>query len=452
MVHDDDATIPLPGSTPPVPPRDGDPEEMAPGARAGAWELLALLARGGHGTVYVAEHRESGRRAAVKVLSRGFAASPEMAGRFVREARILARVRHPNIVDILELGILPDGRPFVAMELLDGRSLLDLLAGRGRMPIAEALEILGPVCAALDAAHREGVVHRDVKASNVFVEDGDPPRVKLLDFGVARSTGPDDPVLTAAGQRLGSAHAMAPELIRGQAVDARADVYALGVLLYQLLTGELPFWSEDAFELERLHLAAPAPRPGRLAPVPAAVDAVVERALAKRPEDRFSSAAAFLEALRAAAGQAGRGAERTGRATAIHVAFQPAADLDEEGAIALVGVEEEAARRLADAGYELDVRAGDALLATKVLPAGAAPGRAARADAIALGRALQQDLAALAGAAARVELCVHAGEIRLGPGDRRGGGAVYRTAEWVRPAPAGFFATSAAADGLEPAP
>jgi eukaryotic-like serine/threonine-protein kinase len=449
MVHDDEPTVPLPGSTPPVPPRDGESEELAPGARAGAWELLSLLARGGHGTVYVAGHRESGRRAAVKVLSRGFAASPEMAGRFVREARILARVRHPAIVDILELGILPDGRPFVAMELLEGRSLLALVAGRGRLPLAEALEILGPVCAALEAAHREGIVHRDVKASNVFVEDGDPPRVKLLDFGVARATGPEDPVLTAVGQRLGSAHAMAPELIRGAAIDARADVYALGVLLYQLLTGELPFWSEDAFELERLHLAAPPPRPGRLAPVPAAVDAVVERALAKRPDDRFSSAAAFLEALRAAAGLAGRGGERGARAAAIHVALLARPDLDEEGAIALAGVEEEAARRLADAGYELDVRSGDALLATAVLPAAAAAARTARAEALAFARRLAADLGAQAGVAAHVEVCLHAGELRLGPGDRRSGGAVYRTGEWVRPAPGGFLATAAAIEGLE---
>lgn len=447
MANPDDPTLPLPGSTPHAAPAE-HAEEMAPGARAGAWELVRLLARGGHGTVYVAVHREDGRRAAVKILSRAFGSSPEMAGRFVREARILSRLRHPGVVDIHELGILPDGRPFVAMELLEGKSLLDVLASRGRLPLAEVLEILAPVCAALDAAHQAGVIHRDVKASNVLVAAGDPPTVKLLDFGVARATGPDDPVLTTAGQRLGSAHAMAPELIRGGTADPRADVYALGVLLYQLLTGELPFWSEDAFELERLHLGAPPPRPGRLAPVPPAVDAVVERALAKRPDDRFSSPAAFLEALRAAAGFAGRAEERTTRAVAVHVAIVPAADLDEERAVRLALLEEDAAERLVAAALEVDVRAGGSLLATRLLPPGADAARAVRAEVLAAAVALRGALAEAAGDAGHVEVCVHAGEVRVVPGGRRTGGALFRTASWVHAAPDGFLATDEATEGL----
>lgn len=442
-------TIPLPGATPPVPePSDGEAEELAPGARAGGWELHRMLARGGHGTVYVAARRDGGRQAAVKILSRAFAASPQMAGRFVREARILSRLRHPNVVEILELGMLSDGRPFVAMELLDGKNLLELLGARGRLTLPEALEVLGPVCAALDAVHRAGVVHRDVKASNVFVEAGDPPRVKLLDFGVARTEGAGDPALTAVGERVGSGHAMAPELIRGGPVDARADVYALGVLLYQILTGVLPFWSDDPFELERLHLAAPPPRPGRIAPVPATVDAVVVRALAKRPEDRFSSASAFLEALRDAAGETDRTGERSARAAAIHVAILHGAALDEDVMVALAGVEDVAADRLEEAGWELDIRAGGTLLATRILPAGAPAAREARRAAVELGRALQADLAVLASAAGQVELCVHAGEVRLGPGEKRAGGPIYRTAQWVVPAPSGFLATPQALEGL----
>jgi serine/threonine-protein kinase len=398
--------------------------------------------------VYLAAHSGSGRRAALKVLSRAFAASPEMSGRFVREARILSRLHHPNVVEILELGVLPDGRPFVAMELLQGRSLLELIFARGRLSLPEAVELLAPVCDALGAAHREGVIHRDVKASNVFVEAGDPPRVKLLDFGVAHAAGPEDPSITVTGERIGSAHAMAPELIRGEAVDARADVYALGVLLYQLVTGELPFWSDDQFELERLHLSAPPPSPGRLAPVPAAVDAVVERALAKRPEDRFGSAAAFLEALRAAAGLGGRPEERTAQASVMHVSLQPAGELDEAAAVALVALEDEAVRRLGEAGWQVDVRAGGMLLATRVLPPVAASSRAERATALELARSLRSELAAAAAGAGRVELCLHAGEVRLGSGDRRMGGAVYRTGEWVRDAPTGFVATAQALEGL----
>lgn len=444
----DRPTLPLPGPTPPVAPASAEPEPLTPGSVAGGWQLVRALAAGGHGVVYLAAHEGTGRRAALKVLSRAFAASPEMSGRFVREARILSRLRHPNVVEILELGVLPDGRPFVAMELLQGRNLLELLFARGRLSLPEAVELLAPVCDALGAAHREGVIHRDVKASNVFVEAGDPPRVKLLDFGVAHAAGPDDPSITVTGERIGSAHAMAPELIRGEAVDARADVYALGVLLYQLVTGELPFWSEDQFELERLHLGAPPPRPGRLAPVPAAVDAVVERALAKRPEDRFSSTAAFLEALRAAAGLSGRAEERTARAAVVHVSLLPSDELDEAGAVALVAVEDQAAHRLAEAGWEVDVRAGGMLLATRVLPTDPAASRAARAAALDLARQLRAELAATAGAACRVEVCLHAGDVRVGAGDRRIGGAVYRTAEWVRDAPGGFVATAQALDGL----
>ena len=444
----DRPTLPLPGPTPPLAPAASEPETLATGSIAGGWQLVRALATGGHGTVYLAAHTGTGRRAALKVLARAFASSPEMSSRFMREARILSRLRHPNVVDILELGLLPDGRPFVAMELLEGRSLLDLVFARGRFSLPEALELLAPVCDALCAAHREGVIHRDVKASNVFVEAGDPPHVKLLDFGVAHAAGPDDPSITVTGERLGSVHAMAPELIRGDAVDARADVYALGVLLYQLLTGELPFWSEDQFELERLHLTAPPPRPGRLAPVPAAVDALVERALAKRPEDRFSSASAFLEALRAAAGLGGRGEERMARAAAVHVSLTPPGELDEAAAVALVVIEEEAARRLAEAGWEVDVRTGGMLLATRLLPPAPAAAREARAAALDLGLRLRAELAAAAGEACRVDVCLHAGEIRVGPADRRVGGAVYRTAEWVRDAPAGFVATSQALEGL----
>jgi serine/threonine-protein kinase len=436
---DDTPTIPLPGSTDAGVAGVDAEEELAPGARAGGWEIVRLLARGGHGAVYVAADREN-RRAAVKVLYRRHAASREMASRFVREGRILSRLRHPGVVEILELGILGDGRPFCAMELLEGKSLLALLAARGRLSPSEALRLLEPVCGALEAAHAAGVIHRDVKAANVFVAAGDPPCVKLLDFGVARMPEAEDGNLTSAGERIGSAHAMAPELLRGEAIDARADVYALGVLLYQMLTGALPFWSEDPFELERLHLTAPPPRASRLAPVPPAVDAVVEAALAKRPVDRTPSAAAFLAALRAAAGQ-GPTDEHGAQAVALHVSIAPAGPIGDEEAIALAELEDEAARLTEDAGFTLDVRAPGALLATRVLPDAASAGRAERARAVAFGRDLRARLAVAAGRAGRVQVCVHAGEIRVADGGRRAGGAVFRTAEWVRETEDGFSAT-----------
>ena len=441
---DDIPTMPMLGATGETAAAEAE-EELAPGARAGAWEIVRTLARGGHGAVYLAQHRETSRRAAVKVLYRRHASSPEMATRFVREGRILSRLRHPGVVEILELGMLPDGRPFCAMELLEGKSLLALLAARGRLAPSEALRMLEPVCAALDAAHQGGVIHRDVKAGNVFVVAGDSPQVKLLDFGVARSAGPDEAGLTAVGERIGSAHATAPELIRGGPVDGRADVYALGVLLYQVLTGALPFWSEDPDEIERLHLTAPPPRASRLAPVPPPVDAVIERALAKRPDDRFPSAGALLEALRDAVEQA-PAEDRPVSAVALHLAIVPAVELDDVRAVALAELEDEAARLVAGAGFELDVQAPGALLATRILPAATHEAADERARAVAFARDLRGRLARAAGQDARLQICVHAGEIRVGPGGRRTGGALFRTAQWVRETPDGFSATPQATE------
>src|SRR5574342_460173 len=315
-----------------APPRPEVEEELAPGACVGEYVVSALVARGGHGSVYAAEHRVLGRPAAVKVMHRRFASSAEMVGRFVREARVVNRIRHPAIVDIYDLGTLPDGRPYCVMELLHGQNLWQLLRQRGRVAPSEALSLLTPVCAALQAAHDRGVVHRDVKASNVLVGAGDPPVVKLLDFGIAKIADPAEAGLTTAGERLGSTHSMAPEQIGAGPVDARTDVYALGILLYQLLTGRLPFHSEDAVELERLQLEAPPPLPSATAPASPALDAVVVRALEKAPARRFPSVQAFLAALRAAVvGEAAPASEEERPALAVHVAL-PLGEADDDPA------------------------------------------------------------------------------------------------------------------------
>src|SRR5437016_4163176 len=265
-------------TVPSGPPKESTGEEidldgeLAPGDRAGEYLILGTIASGGCGTVYTAEHRVLGRKAAVKVLHSQLASSPEMVERFVREARVVNRIGHPNIVDIYEFGELGDKRPYFVMELLEGTSLATIVERRGRLTAAQALSYLEPVCDALRAAHSAGVVHRDLKASNVaVVKEGDPPRVKLLDFGIAKlvRTAPGERGLTAVGQRIGTPYAMAPEQIRGGAIDTRVDIYALGVLLYQLLTGRYPFISGDPVEMERLHVESPPPRPSAMAPVSA---------------------------------------------------------------------------------------------------------------------------------------------------------------------------------------
>jgi serine/threonine-protein kinase len=441
----DEATTPLAGSTPGTAAAAGAEEELAPGALAGAWRVEGLLARGGHGLLYAATHRTSGRRAALKVLQRRFAETPGMAARFVREGVILSRLRHPAVVEYLELGLLADGRPFCAMELLEGQTLQERLRARGRLAPEEAAAVLGPICAALDAAHAAGIVHRDVKSSNVFLA-GDPPSPRLLDFGVAKPTAREADALTAVGERVGSAHAMSPEQIRGEAVDARTDVYALGVLLHQLLTGALPFSTSEPYELERLHLEAEPPAPSRSAPVPGAVDAVVLRAMAKDPRARFPSAGGFHDALARAAAAPGPNAEPAGTSAAalgVHVAIVPSGAGEAE-ALAQALLEAEAEGALAGAGLALDLRAPGALLATVLLPGDPARARAERARVVQAARELAARLSERAGGDARVRVTVHAAPVLVGEGGARLGGPLFRTAEWVDERAGAFEATPAA--------
>ena len=235
------------------------------------------------------------------MLRRQLAASPQMVARFVQEARAVNMIKHPSIVDIFEFDELPDGRPFYVMELLEGIDLRSVLNERGRFPPGEVLEILEPVCSALQAAHDLGIVHRDLKASNIFIAKMAGQRViKLLDFGIAKLLHPDagEGGLTVVGTRLGTSYTMAPEQIRGDGVDARTDIYALGVVLYHLVTGQYPFRAETMTDIERQHLEAPPPRPSQAAPVPPALDAVVLRCMEKTAERRYQTVKAFIEALR----------------------------------------------------------------------------------------------------------------------------------------------------------
>jgi serine/threonine-protein kinase len=436
-----------------APPRQEAEEELAPGACVGEYVVSSLVARGGHGSVYAAEHRVLGRPAAVKVMHRRFASSAEMVGRFVREARVVNQIRHPAIVDIYDLGTLPDGRPYCVMELLHGQNLWQLLRQRGRVAPPEALSLLAPVCAALQAAHDRGVVHRDVKASNILLGGGDPPVVKLLDFGIAKIADPAEAGLTTAGERLGSTHSMAPEQIGAGPVDARTDVYALGILLYQLLTGRLPFHSEDAVELERLQLEAPPPLPSATAPASPALDAVVVRALEKAPARRFPSVQAFLAALRAAVvGETAPASEEERPALAVHVALPLGEAADDPAALSALATAMDAAEEaLRDAGLAVPLRAGDSLLAVLPLPLDPARARSARAEVLLLSRSLADRMRAAAPhPAVRPHVNLHAGPARMrqgAQGTEPVGGLLFRTAEWVIQT-TGFHATAAALEGL----
>ena len=273
--------------------------------RAGTYQIEARLAVGGFGVIYRGR-AESGRPVAIKVLLAEHIGSRAVA-RFEREIAIVRRLAHPALCELLDAGRLADGRPYCVMELLAGRDLAAELE-RGPLQPERVVAIVSAIAGALGVAHDAGVVHRDIKPSNVFLcDDG---RVVLLDFGIAKLVA-DDAGLTMSRQTLGTIGAMAPEQLTGGEVDARTDVYALGVVAYHALTGEAPFSGEGAAQLHRF---AQRPKPSA-AGAPAAFDAIVTRAMAIRPEQRYATAGEFAEALR---GVAGASAEHR-RALAIHV-------------------------------------------------------------------------------------------------------------------------------------
>jgi serine/threonine protein kinase len=441
--------------------QQADPDALRAGTVAGAYVLEKPLASGGGGTVYEAKHRLLGRRAAVKVLRRELASSPQMVTRFLREALAVNLIKHPNIVDIYEFGELPDGRPFYVMELLDGTDLRSMLTTRGRFHPTEVLEIMTPVCSALEAAHAQGIVHRDLKASNIHVEQrGNERIVKLLDFGIAKLIHPDagDVGLTVAGARLGTSYTMAPEQIRGGTIDPRTDVYALGVVLYHLLTGQYPFRGEHMTDIERLHLESPVPRPSASAPVSPGVDAVVLRAMEKLPDRRFPSAKAFINALQEAVGTPKAAVAATAaRAMAIFVELRMSdtADADSDEVLDDVSaVLDMAEQHLRQANWQLPLQTGNALLGAKVLPSGEADAEGARAEARLLAGALADELAARPDAHAdvHVNVCMHidAAEVRES-GDVPGGqeivgGGVTSIERWApQENVAGLHMTAAAA-------
>jgi serine/threonine-protein kinase len=276
---------------------------LAPGSTLGRYHVLGLLGRGGMGEVYLAEAREGAgkpARVALKVLAGG-ALAAEGAPRFERERELLARVSHRGVVQ--SQGPLETDRvlglTYFPMELVLGKSLADILAEHGTFPAAEAVRVLSGVAAALEATHRCGIVHRDVKPSNVLVDrDG---QVRLTDFGLARAL--DETRFTVPGRALGTPAYMAPEQAAGKDAGPPADLYALGAVGYELLTGRPPFQAENGLALLRLHMDAQPASPRELVPsIPEPLERLVLRLLSKEPAARGASAGAIEAALDALAG------------------------------------------------------------------------------------------------------------------------------------------------------
>jgi serine/threonine-protein kinase len=283
-----------------VPAAKGPPaQDPLVGQVVGSFRVVRPLGRGGMGTVYLAEHPVIGSRVAIKFLHESMASNPELVARFYDEARAVNRIGHENIVGIFDLSVVPPNRYFIVMEYLEGEVLSSLLR-KGPVPLEESLAILGQLCDALQCAHEHGVVHRDLKPDNVFVlRRKGAPFVKLLDFGIAKLRDAPAGSHTLAGMIVGTPEYMAPEQCDNRNVDARTDVYALGVMAYQLLSGSLPFTGSIAQLLVAQLSEEPRP-PSLLNPsLPPGTDAVLLRALRKRPEDRHPDMAALGAALAA---------------------------------------------------------------------------------------------------------------------------------------------------------
>jgi len=243
------------------------------------------LGSGGMADVYLAEDQELGRRVALKLLNARHAADEQFVERFRREAQSAAGLNHPNIVSIFDRG-RAEGTYYIAMEYLDGRTLKELLVRNGPTPIPIAIDYARQILGALSFAHRNGIVHRDIKPHNIVVgRDG---RLKVTDFGIARSGASQ---MTEAGSIVGTAQYLSPEQARGAPVDQRSDLYSLGIVLYEMLTGKVPFTGDTPVEIAMKHLSQVPEPPSKLRPqVPHDLDAVVMRAIAKDPDQRYGSA------------------------------------------------------------------------------------------------------------------------------------------------------------------
>ncbi|MET0596190.1 MAG: serine/threonine-protein kinase [Polyangiaceae bacterium] len=335
------------------------------GHMAGEYRIRRKLGEGGYGAVYEAEHPLLKRRAAVKVLHRTANMDSAGAARFISEAQAANKIRSRYIVDVFSFGKLPDGRHFYVMDLLEGEPLDRYIAEEAPVAVPEAVQLLSLIAEALDAAHAAGIVHRDLKPQNIFLvwEPSGETVPKLLDFGMAKVLGQNAAVQTASGAVMGTPLYMAPEQALGKKIDGRADIYALGVVAHELLTGKRPITGETAMGVLAAHLTATPPRVSEVnGAVDARLDPPVLRMLEKNPDDRAGTAGEAIAELKRAAETAGHviaaGAPRLSRPERVPVSRTGELDYGDDHALSATAADQLGSAR----GLEREVRArsGDA--------------------------------------------------------------------------------------------
>ncbi|HTV20454.1 MAG TPA: HDOD domain-containing protein [Polyangiaceae bacterium] len=307
---------------------DGDELSELIGQQIGNYVIESLLGQGGMAVVYLARHPALGREVAVKLLNPEYKADVDLNARFLQEARVTANFRHPNIVEIYDLGDI-GGRAYYTMERLIGIDLATLVAHKGRFQPAEVADYFAQICRALEVAHQQGIVHRDLKPANIFVVDETPLRLKLMDFGIAKVTEKRRVNATQRGEVLGTPAYMAPEQALGhvEAISVATDLYALGIIAYEMLTGRLPFSSDSDLMLLTMQIRDQATPIREIAPdVPKAVADLIERCLSKEPYERPRSAKELSQQLMSAVDGASAASDPASAARAVQPARAPMAE------------------------------------------------------------------------------------------------------------------------------
>jgi serine/threonine-protein kinase len=344
----DEGTFPDGVPTPPPAPAD----DLSGCELAGRYRVIRKIGQGGMGEVYLGEHTTIQKQVAIKVLSDRYKGRRDVISRFLQEARAASSIRHENVVDITDFGETGDGQVFFVMEYLEGRELTSVMEQAGAMAWRRARELMLQILDALGAAHARGVIHRDMKPDNCFVVQraGGRDHVKVLDFGIAKITTEDDAQsLTRTGVIMGTANYMSPEQAHGDRLDARTDIYSCGVILYEMLTGHLPFTGNNPMSVMYKHLHTDPVPPRTAAPdrgIPIAMEAIVMRALVKDPAQRFQSTQELQAALQAVPEDADAGPDvaprARGRVPVVAAAIGVAMLLAGGGIWALAGREDPA--------------------------------------------------------------------------------------------------------------